>query len=692
MQLTDCIATCARLTDCLSVNFETGLCILFNSSAPYDDKATGTRNGLRVAQFPVFTIYAEKSCILAAVREMRRSCSHRSWSFERVIGFTMVSKYIRKKLLLSSRRQCLSACLNEEDFECRSVNFDKTEGVCALSDRDRQSLSTSSAKTSYQRQSQSMLLLRDPGLMHTEDLSTSGVDYFENNCIQEPKRCDFRPIRGLILTTVDNVHENVHTVDECKQRCLDAPYRCYTFDFGADSDPSVGGVCRTSHLNTGATMAVEQPFVEMPGSVTYQLVACLNVSVVCNANSMVAKVKTNKIFNGKIYAQSKPNSCVQDIAGQLDFELTLPYNDLMCDVRHHDRDTFAGDIVIQHHDLIVTQDDVGLSVRCRFNLTSTTVVNTGLTFDGNSDLSIDQDGVIEATTVHSPNVTMRIADLDGNPIEIARVGDQLMLIFAITDMASPYEIFVRDLVAVDGADSSEMVLIDSNGCPTDLAIMSSITKSTTRPPARSLTATFEAFKFPATNIVQFRALITPCLASCTAVQCDWFNSVNQLDHNQELTSYGRRRRQVSSYYYDNQTKRPETEEEVVVVQTIQIQDDFQFGRSASEGRDTASYKRGASTSRDHLESASCSDLIGLIFACCIFLMAQIVLIVAWATLWHKVRHQRALSSFPLKGQPTSGPPSWSFVSQLAHGSPSTGHRQQRRSSFQSFKPNSVYEM
>jgi hypothetical protein len=37
--------------------------------------------------------------------------------------------------------------------------------------------------------------------------------------------------------------------------------------------------------------------------------------------------------------------------------------------------------------------------------------------------------------------------------------------------------FVRELVAMDGVDSSEIVLIDSNGCPTDHFIMGPIYKS-----------------------------------------------------------------------------------------------------------------------------------------------------------------------------------------------------------------------
>ncbi|TGZ51710.1 Uncharacterized protein DBV15_03894 [Temnothorax longispinosus] len=31
---------------------------------------------------------------------------------------------------------------------------------------------------------------------------------------------------------------------------------------------------------------------------------------------------------------------------------------------------------------------------------------------------------------------------------------------------------------------------------------------------------FDAFKFPSSEVVQFRALVTPCMPTCEPVQCD----------------------------------------------------------------------------------------------------------------------------------------------------------------------------
>jgi hypothetical protein len=36
---------------------------------------------------------------------------------------------------------------------------------------------------------------------------------------------------------------------------------------------------------------------------------------------------------------------------------------------------------------------------------------------------------------------------------------------------------------------------------------------------RSLVANFDAFKFPTSEMVQFRALVTPCMPKCAPVDC-----------------------------------------------------------------------------------------------------------------------------------------------------------------------------
>lgn len=191
---------------------------------------------------------------------------------------------------------------------------------------------------------------------------------------------------------------------------------------------------------------------------------------------MVTRIQTSKLFYGKVYVKGAPNSCVQDVKGALEFELRMAYDDLECNIRQQGLGRYLNDVVIQHHDTIVTSSDLGLAVTCQYDLTNKTVSNE-------VDLGVHGDitpALSEEVIVDSPNVAMKITDRSGNEgIPSAEVGDPLALKFEILDPNSPYEIFVRELVAMDGVDSSEIVLIDSDGCPTDHIIMGPLYKSAT---------------------------------------------------------------------------------------------------------------------------------------------------------------------------------------------------------------------
>ena len=55
---------------------------------------------------------------------------------------------------------------------------------------------------------------------------TKGTDYFESNCAVNPVgMCQFRPVKGRILKTVDSVYQNVKTIEDCRQKCVEANYR-----------------------------------------------------------------------------------------------------------------------------------------------------------------------------------------------------------------------------------------------------------------------------------------------------------------------------------------------------------------------------------------------------------------------------------------------------------------------------------
>uniref|UniRef100_A0A1B0ACN0 ZP domain-containing protein n=1 Tax=Glossina pallidipes TaxID=7398 RepID=A0A1B0ACN0_GLOPL len=440
----------------------------------------------------------------------------------------------------------------------RSANYYRATNICELSEMDRITLAGTSA-----------FQLHD------------GIDYLENNCAEEPnKLCEFKRLSGRILKTVDSVYQDVGSIDECRDLCINSPYRCHSYDFGDTGDM----VCRLSHHSRATLSDVQDPYLEVPEAATYELASCYNVTIECGAGDMVARIRTSKLFDGKVYAKGSPKSCAFDVKNSLEFELRMGYQDLECNVKQQGSGRYMNDVVIQHHDTIVTSSDLGLAVTCQYDLTNKSVSNE-------VDLGVKGDiepALSEEVIVDSPNIIMKITSRDGSDImRSAEVGDPLALKFEILDEHSPYEIFVRELVAMDGGDNAEITLIDSSGCPTDHFIMGPIYKSSLN--GKVLLSHFDAFKFPSSEVVQFRALVTPCMPTCEPVQCDQEDISGEF---KSLLSYGRRRRSVNitattfsgnqpeynSHRIRRETKKKPSQEDMLLVQSIQITDKFGFDR------------------------------------------------------------------------------------------------------------------
>ncbi|XP_071452023.1 uncharacterized protein [Hetaerina americana] len=598
--LGECIEACAANASCRSLNYETGLCVLFDTDA--DEHP----DSLMQSDYPVFTVYAQKMCL-----EERVPCE-RAWVSERVLGYEMVGNKAkgRPAVKTSSRQECMALCLQRQNEEgqvpCRSANYNNQTGDCVLYEMDRTTLGAD-IRTSFKKAKE------------------VGSEYMENACVDEPSRlCQFRSLPGVLLKTADSVLRDVGSPDECRELCLSsvssgatAPFRCRSYDWGSAGEK----VCRLSHLSAATATHFPSAYIPVPEASTWELSACYNVSVECGARGMVARVAADRLFGGKIYARGNPKSCAEDVTAVMRFALELPYDDVDCGVRRGELRRYTTDIVIQHHDFIVTSADLGLAVTCQYDLTNKTVSNE-------VDLRVRGDfvpSITEEVVVSSPDVIMRIVprgeeewstgENGGGTAASAQVGDPLSLRFEIPE-DSPFEIFVQHLVAMDGGDSAQIVLIDEKGCPTDQFIMGPLRKSAHSP--KVLIADFDAFKFPTSEVVQFRALVTPCMPSCEPVRCNRFSDPEAIGHPEDdlrngpfINSYGKRRRRSVEV---------KSEKNLLLVQSIRISD--RFGPERREGTDEA---------EDNIV-ASCMDTKGLAFGSAAFLLAQVALMVAWVFL------------------------------------------------------------
>jgi hypothetical protein len=381
---------------------------------------------------------------------------------------------------------------------------------------------------------------------------------------------------------------------------------------------------------------------------------------------MTANIRTTSLFDGKVYAKGSPVTCMKDVDGELAFSITMRYNDQECGIKREGLGGYINEVIIQHHDSIVTSADLGLQLSCEYDLTNKSVSN-------DVDLSITGEispSLFEESVVDSPNVVMRVANENGQDTKTAVVGDPLLMVWEILDPESPYEIFVRDLIAVDGATDTELVLVDERGCPTDAAIMGEVRKGGAN--NKTLSSKFDAFRFPTSDVVQFRAMITPCLPTCEPVVCDVLDYTGQT---KAINSYGRRKRREattagsSTYELDifgnvRRIKRATKPEEVLVVQSLKIVDRYGKRKEQEQAElqirnrklddETSSLSTSADSSfgidllaEDIVKgnplggggSADCLDKTSMIVGAVVFLVAQLAIVVLFALIWRRNQRQ-----------------------------------------------------
>lgn len=151
---------------------------------------------------------------------------------------------------------------------------------------------------------------------------------------------------------------------------------------------------------------------------------------------------------------------------------------------------------------------------------------------------------------------------------------------------------------------------------------------------------FDAFKFPSSEVVQFRALVTPCMPTCEPVQCDQEDASGEL---RSINSFGKRRRRRRS------ANSPR--DDLLLVQSIHITDKFGFNRNKSAS--ASSYSTDDMSSvylHDETPSGLCINLAGVIISGIVFLAVQLAVIMAWTCVWQRKRlyknspyHQDGLS-------------------------------------------------
>lgn len=151
---------------------------------------------------------------------------------------------------------------------------------------------------------------------------------------------------------------------------------------------------------------------------------------------------------------------------------------------------------------------------------------------------------------------------------------------------------------------------------------------------------FDAFKFPSSEVVQFRALVTPCMPTCEPVQCDQEEATGEL---RSVISFGKRRRRRST------GSSAQSRDDLLLVQSIQITDKFGFEHDSKTSNASSATRDTVFVESEDISSTMgmCINLGEAIVAGTVFLVAQIAIIAAWTFTWQRrrqmLKHQEALS-------------------------------------------------
>jgi hypothetical protein len=77
----------------------------------FSDSSFPITGALIKSQFPVFTIYAQKTCL-------KKQPCERPWTVDRVQGYAL-KNHIKRSSTAASRQECYEMCFAETDFLCR---------------------------------------------------------------------------------------------------------------------------------------------------------------------------------------------------------------------------------------------------------------------------------------------------------------------------------------------------------------------------------------------------------------------------------------------------------------------------------------------------------------------------------------------------------------------------------------------
>ncbi|KAH1009360.1 hypothetical protein HUJ04_001723 [Dendroctonus ponderosae] len=471
-----CLQNCQKNEKCQSfvLFYDTSDCYWFENDQTFIRNESGMEVDNAAAWFVKVCLQEERGC-------------NKSWVFETVRGATLIGNDTKALPRNMSRSECQQNCLDETDFDCRSVKFrvssaqNETVGLCTLSNSDRHLMPTSyrvSTYDDYYLENQCTKIRDNP---------PTGTFLLEH---QDNEYCTYEEYGDVAFKHKDLRLLNM-TKDQCQHQCeVYQAFNCRGFSLDS------GKKCILHSEDT--KLRGPRILVSKQGATYYEKARCLNITVSCTESYMTIRYQPETNFHGKLYMHGNSENKECFVVGQGKFTMV----------------TLKLQLLTNECGIVKADSPTSRNLPNKGSTLITTISNETV----------------------APVVEMRVVDLRSqDETTDTQIGQELQLIIELKEKTNTYDLWASHLIAMTEKGEESIFLLDDRGCPTNLNIFPALSKTISNG-TRRLIATFQAFKFASSPVVRFSVLIQFCSNECSPIKCD---------NNGE--SYGRRKREVRTH-------------------------------------------------------------------------------------------------------------------------------------------------
>jgi hypothetical protein len=278
---------------------------------------------------------------------------------------------------------------------------------------------------------------------------------------------------------------------------------------------------------------------------------CYDVQVQCKDTRIAVQVRTNKPFNGRIYAMGRSETCNVDVIDSDVFRLDLSLSGQDCNTQSVGG-VYTNTVVLQHHSVVMTKADKIYKVKCTYDISS-----RNITFGMMPIRDLDTISITSAPEAPPPKI--KILDAFAKEVETVRIGDRLTFRIEIPNN-TPYGIFARSCIAMAKDSRSTFSIIDDDGCPVEPSIFPKFNQAS----QSALISEYEAFRFTESYGVIFQCNVKYCLGPCPPAECTYGR--------EKFDSYGRRKRRAADETSPNANLVNATNADLTLSQEILVLD------------------------------------------------------------------------------------------------------------------------